>query len=31
LLSLTQWPGMENRVLAEGDYHGRWLDWRGSR
>jgi len=27
-LTLTQWPAAETRVLAQADFHGRWLDWR---
>ena len=28
-LALTLWPGGEARLLARGDFHGRWVDWRG--
>jgi hypothetical protein len=24
---LTLWPEGRTRILAEGDFHGRWLDW----
>jgi len=27
LLTLRQWPPGSTRVLADGDFHGRWLDW----
>ena len=26
-LIVTTWPGEQETVLAEGDFHGRWLDW----
>lgn len=26
-LTLTIWPGGETRLLAIGDYHGRWVRW----
>lgn len=26
-LTLTIWPGGETRLLAVGDYHGRWIRW----
>ena len=28
-LALTLRPGGETRLLARGDFHGRWVDWRG--
>jgi hypothetical protein len=28
LLTLTQWPPGRTRILAEADFHGRWIDWR---
>ena len=27
-LTLTLWPGGEERLLARADYHGRWIDWK---
>jgi hypothetical protein len=27
-LRLTSWPGGSSRLLAEVDYHGRWISWR---
>lgn len=27
-LRLTSWPGGSSRLLAEVDYHGRWVSWR---
>jgi hypothetical protein len=27
-LSLTLWPGAETRILANCDWHGRWIEWR---
>jgi len=29
-ISLILWPGGEKRSLGRADFHGRWLDWRGS-
>ena len=29
-ISLILWPGGETRSLGRADFHGRWLDWRGS-
>lgn len=26
-LTLTLWPSGETRILARGDFHGRWLSW----
>jgi hypothetical protein len=26
-LIMTTWPGEQETVLAEGDFHGRWVDW----
>jgi hypothetical protein len=26
-LRLTLWPGGETRLLARGDFHGRWAEW----
>ena len=28
-LSLQIWPGGEKREIGRGDFHGRWVDWRG--
>lgn len=28
---VTTWPGKQETVLAEGDFHGRWLDWSEPR
>ncbi len=28
-LRLTTWPGAREQLLADADYHGRWLSWRG--
>jgi hypothetical protein len=28
-LRLTLWPGGRERLLAEADYHGRWVRWLG--
>jgi hypothetical protein len=30
-VTLTLWPGGRERRLARADYHGRWVDWLGSR
>jgi len=30
-LRLTRWPGGETRFLAQCDWHGRWIEWQGSR
>jgi hypothetical protein len=27
-LTLTLWPGGRPRILARGDWHGRWVEWR---
>ncbi|NJO36690.1 MAG: hypothetical protein HC871_02545, partial [Rhizobiales bacterium] len=27
-LRLTLWPGGDSVLLADVDYHGRWLRWR---
>jgi hypothetical protein len=24
---VTTWPGGQETVLAQGDFHGRWVDW----
>jgi hypothetical protein len=29
-LRLTIWPGASEQVLADADFHGRWVRWRGS-
>jgi hypothetical protein len=29
-LRLTLWPDRRERVLAEADFHGRWVSWRAS-
>src|SRR5690606_28647188 len=29
-LRLTLWPSGRDRVLAEADYHGRWVRWLGA-
>jgi len=28
-LALTIWPSGETQTIARGDFHGRWIDWRG--
>jgi hypothetical protein len=28
-LRLTIWPGARERLLADADFHGRWVSWRG--
>ncbi|HEX6958026.1 MAG TPA: DUF2332 family protein [Ferrovibrio sp.] len=28
-LTLTLWPEGDTQILAAGDYHGRWIRWRG--
>lgn len=28
-LTLTMWPGGEQRLIARADFHGRWIDWIG--
>ena len=28
-LRLTIWPGARERLLADADFHGRWISWRG--
>jgi len=28
-LTLTLWPGGRERVIARGDFHGRWIEWLG--
>jgi hypothetical protein len=30
-LIVTTWPGEQETVLGDGDFHGRWLDWHGPR
>ncbi|MGH6903185.1 MAG: DUF2332 domain-containing protein [Geminicoccaceae bacterium] len=30
-LRLTLWPGGHERLLAEADYHGRWIRWLATR
>jgi hypothetical protein len=30
-LIVTTWPGEQETELADGDFHGRWLDWHGPR
>jgi hypothetical protein len=30
-LRLTLWPGGHERLLAEADYHGRWVRWLATR
>jgi hypothetical protein len=27
-LRLAVWPGGAGRLLARGDFHGRWIEWR---
>jgi hypothetical protein len=29
-LRLTLWPGGDERLLADADFHGRWLSWRAA-
>jgi hypothetical protein len=29
-LRLTTWPGAREQVLADVDYHGRWVTWRAA-
>lgn len=28
-LTLTLWPGGQQRLIARADFHGRWIDWLG--
>ncbi|MGI9394939.1 MAG: DUF2332 domain-containing protein [Boseongicola sp.] len=28
-VTLTTWPGEEERLIARANFHGRWVDWRG--
>ena len=28
-VTLTTWPGGQERLIARADFHGRWIDWRG--
>lgn len=28
-LTLTMWPGGQQRMIARADFHGRWIDWLG--
>ena len=28
-VTLTTWPGGDERLIARADVHGRWVDWRG--
>lgn len=30
-LTLQVWPSGEKREIGRGDFHGRWVDWRGWR
>jgi hypothetical protein len=27
-LRLTTWPGAREHLLADADFHGRWVSWR---
>ena len=29
-LRLTLWPGGDKQLLADADYHGRWVSWRAA-
>jgi hypothetical protein len=28
-LTLQIWPSGEKKQIGRGDFHGRWVDWRG--
>lgn len=28
-LALTLWPSGQTQTIARGDFHGRWVDWKG--